>query len=77
VGLVLLVDYAATPAASGRLTAMCFFVSYTLASIGPFAMGAVRDVTGGFGAVWLVLVALMSVQIALASVLRPGLPRTG
>ena len=76
VGLVLLVDYAATPAASGRLTAMCFFVSYTLASFGPFAMGAVRDVTGSFPAVWMVLVALMAVQIALASVLRPGLART-
>ncbi|MGV1008866.1 MAG: CynX/NimT family MFS transporter [Dermatophilaceae bacterium] len=75
-GLVLLVDYAATPAASGRLTAMCFFVSYTLASIGPFAMGAVRDATGSFPAVWMALVALMSVQIALASVLGPTLPKT-
>jgi CP family cyanate transporter-like MFS transporter len=76
VGLVLLVDYAATPAASGRLTAMCFFISYTLASIGPFAMGAIRDVTGGFPAVWAILVLLMAVQIALAAMLRPGLERT-
>ena len=61
---------------SGRLTAMCFFVSYTLASIGPSAMGAVRDVTGGFPAVWATLVVLMAVQITLALLLRPGLQRT-
>ena len=76
VGLVLLVDFAASPAASGRLTAMCFFVSYSLASVGPFVMGAVRDVTGGFPAVWASLAAIMAVQLTLAMLLRPGLART-
>ncbi len=76
VGLVLLVDYAATPAASGRLTAMSFFISYTLASIGPFTMGAVRDLTGSFAGVWATLVTLMSLQLALAFFLRPGLAKT-
>lgn len=76
VGLVLLVDYAASPAASGRLTAMSFLVSYSLASVGPFAMGAVRDVSGGFAAVWAVLSAIMALQVTLAMLLRPGLART-
>jgi MFS transporter, CP family, cyanate transporter len=72
-GLVLMVDYAATPAASARLAGMAFFCSYTVASLGPATMGAVRDRTGGFGAVWMALTLLMLAQIALAWFLRPGL----
>lgn len=75
IGLVLLVDYAATPAASGRLTAMAFLVCYGLASAGPFVMGAVRDVTGEFRDVWLIAIALMVVQVALAARLHPRLPK--
>ena len=46
-GLVLMVDYAVTPAASARLAGMAFFFSYSLASAGPATMGAIRDATGG------------------------------
>jgi len=73
--LVLLVDYAATPAGSGRLTAMAFFVSYTIASFGPTVMGALRDLTGSFAMIWLLLALLMLVQIALATRMKPGLAR--
>jgi CP family cyanate transporter-like MFS transporter len=73
-GLVLMVDYAATPAASARLAGMAFFCSYTLASLGPATMGAVRDASGGFDAVWMLLTVLMLGQLALASLLRPTLP---
>jgi CP family cyanate transporter-like MFS transporter len=73
-GLVLMVDYAATPAASARLAGMAFFFSYTLASLGPATMGAVRDATGGFEAVWMLLTILMLGQLALSWLLRPGLP---
>ena len=45
-GLVLMVDYAGTPAASARLAGMAFFFSYTIASFGPASMGAVRDLSG-------------------------------
>jgi CP family cyanate transporter-like MFS transporter len=72
-GLVLMVDYASTPAASARLAGMAFFFSYTLASLGPATMGAVRDATGGFEAVWMLLTVLMLGQLALAWLLRPGL----
>jgi CP family cyanate transporter-like MFS transporter len=74
-GLVLLVDYAETPSGSGRLAAMCFFVSYTIASFGPATMGAVRDATGGFHATWLALLFVMAVQLGLALLLRPTLTR--
>jgi CP family cyanate transporter-like MFS transporter len=71
--LVLIVDFGATPSGSGRLAGMAFLISYSLASLGPTTMGAVRDATGGFDAVWLSLVAVMVVQIALIRQLRPGL----
>lgn len=72
-GLVLMVDYAGSPAASGRLAGMAFFVSYTIASFGPATMGAIRDLSGSFTAVWGTLTILMLGQIALASLLRPRL----
>ena len=71
--LVLLVDYAETPAGSGRLTAMVFFVSYTIASFGPTATGAIRDLTGDFHVIWLLMALLMLVQIALTLQMRPDL----
>lgn len=71
--LVLIVDYGATPAGSGRLAGMAFLISYTIASLGPTTMGAVRDATGGFDAVWLSLMLVMVVQLALVRQLRPGL----
>lgn len=73
--LVLLVDYAETPAASGRLTAMTFFVSYTVASFGPTAMGALRDLTDGFEVIWLFMATLTLVQIFLAQQMRPDLAK--
>ncbi len=74
-GLVLMVDYAQTPAASARLAGMAFFFSYGIASLGPATMGALRDATGGFQAVWMTLTLLMVGQIAVSAVLRPGLRR--
>lgn len=75
--LVLLVDYGATPSGSGRLAGMAFLISYSLASLGPTTMGALRDATGGFDAVWLSLVGVMLVQLALVRQLRPGLRQVG
>lgn len=72
VGLVLLVRYAVSPAAAARFTAMAFLISYTVASLGPTTMGAVRDLTGGYSAIWLVLACLMFVQLAVGMALKPG-----
>ncbi|HEX5524307.1 MAG TPA: MFS transporter [Pedococcus sp.] len=71
--LVLVVDYGATPSGSGRLAGMAFFMSYTVASLGPTTMGALRDATGSFTAVWMSLALLMLVQLGLVWSLRPGL----
>jgi CP family cyanate transporter-like MFS transporter len=36
-------------------------------------MGALRDLTGGFTAVWGTLTVLMIAQVGLSALLRPGL----
>ena len=74
-GLVLLVDYAETPAGSGRLTAMAFFMSYTIASFGPTVTGALRDLTGDFQLIWLLMAFMTLVQMALAMQMKPGLAK--
>jgi CP family cyanate transporter-like MFS transporter len=75
--LVLLVRFAATPHASGGLSAMGFLIGYGVSSVGPLVMGAVRDATGAFEAVWIVLAALMLPQLVICVVLRPRLPKVG
>jgi CP family cyanate transporter-like MFS transporter len=72
---VLLVRYARTPEASGRLTGMAFLISYGIASFGPLTMGVVRDVTGGLSPVWGALAAIGIVQALVVLRLRPGLRR--
>jgi len=74
-GMVLMVDYAGTPHGSARLAGFAFLFSYTIASLGPAAMGAVRDATGGFTAVWMTLTLLMIGQLGFSVLLRPGLPQ--
>lgn len=75
VGLTLLVRYAASPAASARLSAMCFLLGYTTAAAGPAGYGALHDRTGSFHTGWGTLAALMIVQTVLGLALRPGLAR--
>ena len=71
-GLVKLVDYAPTPAASARLSALVFLVSYSTASLGPFLFGAVHDATGGFTVPFAALLVVSMVQLTLVPRLRPG-----
>jgi CP family cyanate transporter-like MFS transporter len=70
-GLVLLVRYARTPAASARLSGMGFLVCYLLASVGPLAMGALSDATGTLTQTWLVLTIVAIGQGSVAVLLRP------
>lgn len=74
IGMVLLVRYAVSAAAAARFTAMAFLVSYSVASLGPTTMGAVRDLSGGYETIWLVLAVLMLVQLLAALLLAPGRP---
>jgi CP family cyanate transporter-like MFS transporter len=54
---------------------MGFLVSYGVASIGPLAMGLVRDVTGGLSLVWAILAVIGVAQGVAVVRLRPDLPR--
>lgn len=75
VALVLLVRYAVTPEASGRLTGMAFLISYGIAAVGPLAMGFVRDVSGGLPLVWAILAVVGVLQGLVVLRLRPDLRR--
>ena len=70
-GLVMLVDYAPSPAASARLSALVFLVSYSIASLGPLVFGAVHDATDGFTAPYALLLFVLG-QLVLVPRLRPG-----
>jgi CP family cyanate transporter-like MFS transporter len=71
-GLVKLVDYAPSPAASARLSALVFLISYSTASMGPLVFGAVHDATDGFAVPYALLVLFLLGQLALVPRLRPG-----
>jgi MFS transporter, CP family, cyanate transporter len=71
-GLVKLVDYAPSPAASARLSALVFLVSYSTASLGPLVFGALHDATDGFTVPYSLLVVVLLGQLVLVPRLRPG-----
>lgn len=67
-GLVLPVLRAASPGAVSSLTAMTLCVGYLMASTGPWILGAVHDVVGGWTAPLVVLLGITLLE------LLPGLP---
>lgn len=69
-GLALLSRWAADPAASNRLTAMAYSVTYLLAAFGPLLAGAVLDASGSFTIVYLTLALIGIVQFATIPALR-------
>jgi CP family cyanate transporter-like MFS transporter len=71
-GLVKLVDYAPTPAASARLSGLVFLVSYSTASLGPFVFGALHDASDGYTLPWTFLLVVALSQLVLVPRLRPG-----
>jgi CP family cyanate transporter-like MFS transporter len=64
--LTLPLDYSADADEAGRLTAMTFFVGYIVAAVGPVAVGALRDATGGYAGPFVALAAL-SVAMLVSS----------
>jgi CP family cyanate transporter-like MFS transporter len=64
--LTLPLDYSADADEAGRLTAMTFFVGYIVPAVGPVAVGALRDATGGY-AVPFVALAALSVAMLVSS----------
>lgn len=69
--LALVVDYAATPAASSRLVAMVFLVGYSAAAVAPVLVGALRDATGGFTVPFGVLTGMAVLEAVIGTRLGP------
>ena len=73
--LTLPIDYSADADEAGRLTAMTFFIGYVVAAVGPVAVGALRDATGGYAVPFAVLATLSLGMLAVSPRFRP--PRHG
>jgi CP family cyanate transporter-like MFS transporter len=72
IGLSMLSESAADSAASARLTAMAFAVTYLLAAIGPTVAGALLDAAGSWTLVYVVLAIVALTQIPVLLPLRKG-----
>lgn len=68
--LGLLSEYAPDAAGSARLTAMAFFVTYTVAAFGPFAAGALMDAVNSWSLVFTMLAVVSLLQAVAALRLR-------
>jgi len=70
--LGLLSEYSVDAAASARLTAMAFFVTYTAAAFGPFIAGAIMDTADSWPLVFSLLAGVALLQAVAAIRLRKG-----
>jgi len=70
--LLLLVDYAPTPATSAGASAMVFLVSYVTAAATPTVLGALRQATGSFTVAFSALLVVVAAQAVIAARLGPG-----
>ena len=73
IGLSMLAEFVDGPAASARLTAMAFTVTYLLAAAGPALAGVLLDLTGSWTAVFAILAVVALTQIPPMLPLRKGL----
>ncbi len=71
-GLALLSEFAADGAASARLTAMAFSVTYVCGALGPLAAGHLLDISGSYRAVFGVMAVATLVQFTMVPALRKG-----
>jgi MFS transporter, CP family, cyanate transporter len=69
--MTLPLDYSADAEEAGRLTAMTFFVGYIVAAVGPVAVGALRDATGGYTVPFVALAALSASMLVASFRFRP------
>ena len=73
IGLLLLAEYADDAAGAARLTAMVFFVVYTIAAIGPVAIGGLLDALDSWPVAFGLLAVLAGAQALTVVPLRRGI----
>jgi len=69
--LILIVDSTSSQPDAARLGAMTFFVAFLAGALGPFVLGLLRDLTGGFTAGCAVLLTVGLVTLCAVPVFRP------
>ncbi|MFH5821886.1 CynX/NimT family MFS transporter [Georgenia sp. AZ-5] len=70
--LVLIQDTTRDQTEAGRLSAMVMMVANCAGALGPLALGALHDVTGGFTAGLAVVLGVVALGLAMVPMLRPG-----
>ncbi len=75
--LTLPLDVADEPGQVGSIAALMLLGGYSLSAIGPFALGAARDLTGSFQASLWILVAVAVALVACSLLLSPARLRHG
>jgi CP family cyanate transporter-like MFS transporter len=65
------VEVAHSPAESSSLAALMLLVGYTLSSVAPVVLGAVRDATGSFVVAGWLVVAVAAIMLASTALLSP------
>lgn len=70
-GLLLLVDHAPDAAASARLSAMAFLIAYSVAAVGPVALGVLRDATGDYTAAFGLVAVAALLELGFAAAFSP------
>lgn len=69
--LVLPIDYAPTPEATGRVSSMVISIGYLLSALGPVVIGGLRDLSGGYRVPFLVLVGICIMMFVVSLRFRP------
>jgi len=69
--LVMLVRFAPSPAAAGKLSAMTFLISYPIAAVLQIVFGAIHDATDSYTTVFTILFAMTLVEFAMSFLLNP------
>ena len=75
--LTLPLDVADEPAQVGAVAGLMLGVGYTFGAVTPFALGAVRDVTGSFSASLWILVAVSATLVPVVANCTPARLRAG
>ena len=75
--LTLPLDVADEPGQVGSVAALMLLGGYSVSAIGPFALGAARDLTGSFQASLWILVAVAVALVACSLLLSPARLRHG
>lgn len=70
-GLVLIVDTTRTRSDAARLAAMVLLVAFLAGALGPFVLGLLRDLTGGFFAGYAMMLGVALLMLAAVPVYRP------